>query len=138
MKVNLIESLGNRGIITQEKSVINGPVEFVIGCDGVLVLIVITQYGSAMKKAFNTVGGKAIVNDFDIMQGPSRVEFTRSDGVTFNCGELHRNGRFLKAKSNADDIIVSLAIGYIEQEKRIEELKKEMSDIKTRYGISII
>lgn len=138
MKVNLIESLGNRGIITLNGSVINGPVEFDVGCDGVIVLIATMTHGTVLKKSFNTRGGKAIVNDFDIVQGPCRVEFTRSDGVTFNCGELHRNGRFIHAKSNSDEFIVSLAMRYVEQEQEIETLKKEVSEIKNRYGISII
>ncbi len=138
MKLDLIESLGNRGIITQCKAVLKDKLEICVECEGVLVLTATMPSGTVIQRGFKSAGGVVIINDYDIVQGISRVEFTRSDGTSFNCGEIHRSGRFIHTKSNADELIVFLAIGYIEQEKRLDELKKEISEIKTRYGISII
>jgi hypothetical protein len=138
MKLNLIESLGNRGIMTECKPILKEKLEIDVGCAGVIVLFTTTPSGNVIRRGFNSSGTVVTINDCDIMQGISRIEFVRCDGVTFSCGEIHRNGRFIHTKSNADELIVALTVGFLEQEKKIEKQSKEISDIKSRYGISII
>lgn len=138
MKLNLIESLGKRGIITECKTLIKEHNEIDVGSEGVLALSATTPTGTVVKKGFKTNEGVVTINDYDIIQGISRIEFTRRDGVVFTCGELHRNGRFVHFKSNADELIVALSVAYLVQEKQIEKLSQEITEIKTRYGISII
>jgi hypothetical protein len=138
LKLNLIESLGKRGVLTQCKAVLKDKLEVEVEDEGIFAIVSSVPSGDVIRKEFKSTSGVVIINDTDIVHGVSHVEFVRADGVVFNCGELHRNGRFIHTKSNADELVVFLALGYLDQEKTIEGLKNEIIEIKTRYGISII
>lgn len=138
MKLDLIESLNKTGIFTKCKQVIRDKLEIEVGCDGVLTLSFTNFEGTRKQQAFKSVNGIVTINDYDISQGKNSVSFTRSDGVVFECGEIHRNSRFIHTKSSAEELIVSLALAHFEQEKKIEELSEKIEKIASRYGISII
>lgn len=138
MKLDLIESLDKKGILTKCKPTIRDVLEIEVGCDGVLVLSTTTPTGVGIQKGFNSVNGKVKIYDYDLLQGISRVTFTRSDGVVFDCGEIHRNSRFIHTKSSVEELVISLAIAHFEQEKKIEELEDKIENLASRYGISII
>lgn len=138
MKLDLIESLNKTGIFTKCKPVIKDKLEIEVGCDGVLTLSFTNFEGTRKQQAFKSVNGIVTINDYDISQGKNSVSFTRSDGVVFECGEIHRNSRFIHTKSSAEELIVSLALAHFEQEKKIEELSEKIEKIASRYGISII
>jgi predicted small metal-binding protein len=138
MKLDLIESLNKTGIFTKCNQVIRDKLEIEVGCDGVLTLSFTNFEGTRKQQAFKSVNGIVTINDYDISQGKNSVSFTRSDGVVFECGEIHRNSRFIHTKSSAEELIVSLALAHFEQEKKIEELSEKIEKIASRYGISII
>jgi predicted small metal-binding protein len=138
MKLDLIESLNKTGIFTKCKQVIRDKLEIEVGCDGVLTLSSTNFEGARKQQAFKSVNGIVTLNDYDISQGTNSVSFTRSDGVVFECGEIHRNSRFIHTKSSTEELIVSLALAHFEQEKKIEELSEKIEKIASRYGISII
>lgn len=138
MKLNLIESLGNRGVITGGKPFLRDKLVIEVPCAGVLTLSAVLPNGTSTQRGFKTNNGTVTIDDYDICQGTSRVHFNRGDGVDFDCGELSRNSRFINFKSNSDELVVALAIAYAKQEEELKNLKKDLSDIKTRYGISII
>lgn len=138
MKLDLIESLNKTGIFTKCKPVIKDKLEIEVGCDGVLTLSFTNFEGTRKQQAFKSVNGIVTINDYDISQGKNSVSFTRSDGVVFECGEIHRNSRFIHTKSSTEELIVSLALAHFEQEKKIEELSEKIEKIASRYGISII
>lgn len=138
MKLDLIESLNKTGIFTKCKQVIRDKLEIEVGCDGVLTLSSTNFEGTRKQQAFKSVNGIVTLNDYDISQGTNSVSFTRSDGVVFACGEIHRNSRFIHTKSSAEELIISLALAHFEQEKKIEELSEKIEKIASRYGISII
>ena len=138
MKLDLIESLNKTGIFTKCNQVIRDKLEIEVGCDGVLTLSFTNFEGTRKQQAFKSVNGIVTINDYDISQGKNSVSFTRSDGVVFECGEIHRNSRFIHTKSSAEELVVSLALAHFEQEKKIEELSEKIEKIASRYGISII
>lgn len=138
MKLDLIESLDKKGIFTKCKPVIRDRLQIDVGCDGVLMLAVVTPTGVGVQKSFKSIDGVVRINDCDLLQGINHVTFVRSDGVNFECGEIHRNGRFIHTKSSVEELVISLAVAHFEQEKKIEELSKQITEIATRYGISII
>ena len=138
MKLDLIESLNKTGIFTKCNQVIRDKLEIEVGCDGVLTLSFTNFEGARKQQAFKSVNGIVTINDYDISQGKNSVSFTRSDGVVFECGEIHRNSRFIHTKSSAEELIISLALAHFEQEKKIEELSEKIEKIASRYGISII
>ena len=138
MKLNLIDSFVACGVLTDLKPLVKEYNEIEVPCDGVLVLTTIMPNGTGNQKGFKSRNGIVTINDHEIVQGTSRVEFTRHDGASFKCGEIHRNGRFVHYKSNSDELLISLAVAYLEQQNQIKNLSKEISELKTRYGISII
>lgn len=138
MKLDLIESLNKTGIFTKCNQVIRDKLEIEVGCDGVLTLSFTNFEGTRKQQAFKSVNGIVTINDYDISQGKNSVSFTRSDGVVFECGEIHRNSRFIHTKSSTEELIISLALAHFEQEKKIEELSEKIEKIASRYGISII
>ena len=138
MKLDLIESLNKTGIFTKCNQVIRDKLEIEVGCDGVLTLSFTNFEGARKQQAFKSVNGIVTINDYDISQGKNSVSFIRSDGVVFECGEIHRNSRFIHTKSSAEELIISLALAHFEQEKKIEELSEKIEKIASRYGISII
>ena len=82
-------------------------------------------------------------NDCKCAMEPIRVEPDPKKGYVIiyrcqKCGEIHRNGRFIHTKSSVEELVISLAVAHFEQEKKIEELSKQITEIATRYGISII
>lgn len=138
MKLDLIESLNKTGIFTKCKSIIKDKLEINVGCDGIMILSTTKCDGSSAQRSFKSANGVVTIYDYDLNQGSNRVTFERSDGVKFNCGEIHRNSRFIHTKSSTEELIISLALAHFEQEKKIEELSEKIEKIASRYGISII
>ena len=138
MKLNLIESADRVGIFTECKTVIKDRDEVKVDRAGTLVLTTTMPSGSSVQRRFKANNGLVILNDFDIIQGTSHVEFIGDDGAKYKCGEIHRNGRFIHYKSNSDELLATLSVAYLEQKHQIEQISKEISVIKNKYGISIV
>ncbi len=139
MKLNLLDAVGSIGIITECKPLIRDKMTFEIGCEGVLSLSSTDSVSCvARQKAFKTNSGSIVIDDYEIPQGTSRVEFLSEDGQRYECGQIQRNGRFIQVNNPLDKLSVALALAYNEQNKRLNEIEKALKTIISQYGISIM
>ena len=138
MKLNLLESAGAHGVFTEHTPILKDELKIYVECEGTVILHNVTPSGSALQKCFTSISGVVSISDFEILQGITRVEFVRGDGVIFDCGELQRSGRFVHIKSKADELIVDLFADHIALVDKVKRMETEITEIKTRYGISII
>lgn len=139
MKLNLLHSVGDIGIITDYNSLVRDKIEIEVGCDGILCVSNTDTLSCATKqKTYNSKSGKVVIEDFDLPQGTNRVVFTRSDGAKYNCGQIQRNGRFIQIVNPLDKLTVALALAYNEQGEKLTRVEEELKTIKQQYGICIM
>ena len=138
LKLNLLESAGRHGVFTDHTPILKDELKICAPCEGTILLHNVAPSGSALQKGFPTKDKVVSIGDFEILQGITRVEFVRDDGVIFDCGELQRNGRFVHVKSKADELIVDLFADHVSLVDKVKAMEAEITEIKTRYGITII
>ena len=139
MKLNLLDAVGNIGVITECKPLVRDKIEIDVGCEGVLCLSTTDSISCMTKqKAYKTNSGKVVINDYDMPQGTSRIEFSKHDGKKYDFGQIQRNGRFIQVVNSLDKLTVALALAYNEQGDKLKELEAEIKTIKKQYGISIM
>ena len=138
MKLNLVESFGNRGIATECKQVLRDQLDIDVGCEGTLAMYAVNSVGTTVQKNYKTKNGTVSIPDYDILPGNNRIEFTRADRTLFKCGEINRNGRFIQTKTNADELILAIAFAYIKQQEQINEITKNISEMNSQNGINIM
>lgn len=128
MKLTLLKSIGTIGVITGYKTLIPDCVRFDVGESGTLF---IGAKGYA-------VDGSVEVAEYEVKPGPNKVMFVGSDGISYACGTINRNGRFMSVANNLDLLVVDLALKYNEQSEKIKALEDKLSRVQNQYGISII
>lgn len=128
MKITLLKSIGNIGVITGFKSLIPDRVKFDVGESGNLFI------GA---KSY-TVDGIAEIAEWEIKPGPNKVTFIDAEGQAYACGTINRNSRFMSVTNNLDTLVVDIALCYDAQNEKIKQLEETLSKVTTQYGISII
>lgn len=128
MKITLLKNVGSVGVITGYKNLIPDRVRFDVGEGGTLFI------GA---KGY-TVDGFVEIAEYEVKPGPNKVMFIDSDGISYACGTINRNGRFMSVSNNLDLLVVDLALKYNEQSEKIKALEDKLSQVQKQYGISII
>ncbi len=139
MKLNLLDAVGSIGVITECEPLVRDKIEIEVGYEGVLC-VSSTDIVSCMskQKAYKTNSGKVVINDYDMPQGTSRIEFSKHGGKKYDCGQIQRNGRFIQVVNPLDKLTVALALAYNEQGDKLKKLEEEIKTTKKQYGISIM
>ena len=132
MKITLLKSLGNVGVITDWKPLISSA-RFDIAIDG--------GSGGAL-----TVGGKVYAvkdgcvsfPEYELLLGANKVMYADERGNAYDCGVIRRHGGFIDVVDDIRGIVVKAAIDHERQVQEIARLAAEIKTIKEQYGISII
>lgn len=134
MRIELLESVENTGIILDVEKVIRD--EVVVECaeDGVLMLSCV-GFGD---RAYPIKDGKTRILDYNIAQGPSKARFINADGKVYNLGVLVKNNRFLTVQNPIDEITVKLALGLEEEKRRADAFEKRLRALEKEFGINVL
>ena len=129
MKIQLLESLGNYGVILDWKKFLPEIISIEIEREGVLTI---------GPKSYPVINGKVQLLEYQILPGPNKVTFIDKSGITYECGCIHKNTRFINIENPVDKLAVQLALTCEELYKQVKELKAEVKTIREQYGITII
>lgn len=129
MNIEILDRVGSFGVILEEKRVIGDRVNITTNLDGTVMI---------GQKNYKTQDKQISFPEWELIPGPSKVQFIAQDGTVYLCGTLHRNGRFISVTNALDGIVTKLAVAYNDQGKELAELKQEIENIKKKYGIDII
>ena len=129
MKIEILDKVGSFGVILEDKRFVTDHIDIDIGHDGVLMI---------GQRSSKTQNGCVRLPEYELTQGPNKVNFISSDGKSYFCGVIHRNGRFMSVENALDGLVVKLAVAYNDQAHELCRLKEEINTIKTKYGIDII
>ena len=129
MNIEILDRVGSFGVILEEKRVIGDRVNITTNLDGTVMI---------GQKNYKTQDKQISFPEWELIPGPSKVQFIAQNGTVYLCGTLHRNGRFISVTNALDGIVTKLAVAYNDQGKELAELKQEIGNIKKKYGIDII
>ncbi len=134
MKIKLLESLDNTGIITELESVVHDSVEVICDTDGTLIL----TYAGFGERCYKIKGGRTRLCEYDILQGPGKVKYVTDDGTVFMLGKLIKNNRFLSVQNPTDEIVLKLVMG-LEREHEINcKLQERVRILEKEFGINVL
>jgi hypothetical protein len=132
LKITLLKSLGNVGVITEWKPLISSAkFEMVIdgGSSGALTI------GG---KVYAVRNGNVSFPEYELLLGANKVTYADEHGNAYDCGVIRRHGGFIEVVDDIRDIVVRVAIDHEKQAREIVELAAKIKTIKEQYGISII
>lgn len=133
MKIAILENIGAFGILLLDKSTdgkafVRDKIDIDVGREGTLIV---------GERSYSTEDGHISIPEYLIAQGPNKLIFCDKTG-NYNCGKVHRNGRFITAESIVEPITVQLALAYERQGEEIKQLRAELSELREKYGINIM
>lgn len=129
MQLNLLKGIGTIGIITDWKKVIHDHISVEIGEEGELTI---------GRHTYRTDNGRAVVPEWAIPPGNSKILFVGANGDTYNCGVISRNGRFINVTNGIDELSVALALAYEAQSERIGRLEGRLEELEKGSTIKIV
>lgn len=129
MRLQLLKSLGNYGVLLDWKNFLPDAVDIQVDIEGALTI---------GNKTYPVVNGKVHLLEYQIISGPNRVSFVDKDGVVYECGCIHKSTRFINIVNPVDKLAVENALATEKLARRVEELEKAVKTIKEQYGITII
>lgn len=129
MKIIILKHIGNIGVIVDWKPFLRDRLEIEIGEEGTLIV---------GERTYRVEDGSAIVEEYNLKQGGNKVYFRDNDRTLYECGELKRNGRFIEAVNQIDEVVAKLAIGYEQLAVEVAELREEIAEKERERAIKVI
>lgn len=129
MKIIILKHIGNIGVIVDWKPFLRDRLEIEIGEEGTLIV------GA---RTYRVEDGSAIVEEYNLKQGGNKVYFRDNDRTLYECGELKRNGRFIEAVNQIDEVVAKLAIGYEQLAVEVAELREEIAEKERERAIKVV
>jgi hypothetical protein len=134
MKLNLLKNVGDVGVITKWKPVVDERIEILCPEDGA-ISVEQKMLGQKIYKVYN---GRVSFPEWGLTQGNNIITFISTDGRVYRCGEIKRSGRFISITNNIDEMTVDIAFAYERQAELIEKLQSRLDELENNHGIKIV
>ncbi len=129
MKIIILKHIGNIGVIVDWKPFLRDSLEIEIGEEGTLIV------GT---RTYRVEDGSAIVQEYNLKQGGNKVYFRDNDRTLYECGEIKRNGRFIEAVNQIDEVVAKLAIGYEQLAVEVAEVREKIAEKERERAIKVV
>ena len=132
MKIVLFKNMGNVGVITGWKKLIDKDyLHFTSDQAGELII------GT---HAYKITSENVFVPQTRLILGEVySIKFKSDDGEIYSCGTIRRTGsRLMEINNDPEQLIVSACAALDRQGTEIQSLKDRIHTIEEKYGISII